>query len=89
MAIAKVLRADIVCGASESAALLDLLEGSGLVEVVDAHAELPPEAAEVEVRPSVDLSSLVADLPPGTTLSIDVQDLYRELGFTVIQGRLK
>lgn len=39
--------------------------------------------------PSVDLSSLVADLPPGTTLSIDVQDLYRELGFTVIQGRLK
>jgi V/A-type H+-transporting ATPase subunit I len=57
MAIAKVLRADIVCGAGESAALLDLLEGSGLVEVVDAHAELPPEAAEVEVRPSVDLSA--------------------------------
>lgn len=39
--------------------------------------------------PSIDLSALVADLPPGTTLSIDLQDLYRELGFTVVQGKLK
>ncbi len=39
--------------------------------------------------PAIDLSSLVADLPPGTNLSIDVSKLYRELGFTVIQGKLK
>lgn len=39
--------------------------------------------------PSIDLSSLMADLPPGTSLSIDLEDLYRELGFTVIQGKLK
>ena len=62
MAIAKVLRADIVCGSSEDAALVEALEKSGLLQVEDAHVGLTDEIAQLEVRTNVDLTACDAVL---------------------------
>jgi len=62
MAIAKLLRAEIVCGSSEDVALVEALEKSGLVQVEDAHVGLPDEIAQLEVRTNIDLSACDAVL---------------------------
>ena len=88
MAIAKVLHADIVCGAAEETTLLDALERSGLVQVVDAQPNLPAALAEMEVGAGVDLSAcdgvleasaakeqLLAVLEPWEALDMPLQSL--------------
>ncbi len=85
MAIAKVLRADIVCGAAESPALVSVLEATGLVQVIDAHAELPPEAAEVEVRPTVDLSACDAVLAKARAM-LDIYQRFLPVKKGMMQG---
>jgi len=62
MAIAKLLRAEIVCGSSEDAALVEALEKSGLMQVEDAHVGLPDEIAQLEVSATIDLSACDAVL---------------------------
>jgi V/A-type H+-transporting ATPase subunit I len=62
MAIAKLLRTEIVCGSSEDAALVEALEKSGLMQIEDAHIGLPDEIAQLEVRANIDLSACDAVL---------------------------
>jgi hypothetical protein len=38
--------------------------------------------------PEIDMSSLSPSIPPGTVLKINIDELYRTKGFTVIQGHL-
>ena len=39
--------------------------------------------------PDIDLSGMLPGLPPGTGISIDIQDLLRIVGYTVLTGDVK
>jgi V/A-type H+-transporting ATPase subunit I len=62
MSIARMLHADIVCGAGSNAELVSRLEKAGILQVVDVHPMLPEGMGQLERRPGVDTADLDARL---------------------------
>ena len=58
MSIARMLHADLVCGAGSQDDLVSRLERAGILQVIDLHQGLPEDLGALERKPDLDSPAL-------------------------------